>query len=922
MPCCGEREKLAEVREEHKWSYINLNDFRSSSCLAPFSYGLIYIGIIISIAVYAADTFTAVNLLAFNRWSGQIQPAIPLYISKWIFAACIIFSWVLLGFEWLRAIRVIRRDNVAESYLDPLAVILQSIRMGSTGRGWRRFLVFAELTKSKKGSEYVALFAYFSFKTWIRIVFAEGPRQFVNAVTLYSVMNAKFIPKGQNAPSNGHSPVIQFFINVETLAETEKLQAVTVFSMLFTLFIWVIAALSLFVAIVLYLIFLWHHIPAADHGLSGFCKRKIDSRLNKIVNAKAKKAIDKEEAKRKKEEAKAAAKADGPFGGPKRSPTLPNIEPEVNELKEIKPLQRQATDSSLPSYASRPSTGTGRTSPAPSDPTSFYGEKRPAGPFRSGTYASEMSNTSYDSDAPLLSSAGQMGYGPPGRAPSTRPYRGPDGANGPGPYPGAYSGGPRPPLERSLTGASQVPQRSMTPGGGLLPPGARRMPPPVRQNTMPAMLGGMPPGPGPNGRPPWAGPQGRQSPGPRPYPDPAELDGRRTAPPGIQRPQLPQAGPPRLNTAPGFLEGDDAGQNGDQTTFSPSQSRQGPGMPNPPYDPNGRRYADPLNRPPLPQPQGPPGPGAWPMGPPMRTNTAPPMSGVPQTWDTPQGRRTPGPPGAVPRGAFPRGPNFGPNPLIDPIQRSATAPMPRLQSPVYEAMPLQQHQRQPPPPQQQTAPVTTGVQRAASAASNGGGFVAFNPRVHNPPIADQNATSPLSPSGNGVEPVTPYPLHEPVLATIVEPEGEIEPQSEPEPEPSPTSHVVPPATRPPMNQFHYPSRGNSTSASRQQYLALPPRSGTAPPPSTSPYDDSIYDAYGSSDGGDEEYGPAPGPAPGPMPLPRRAATAGPGSGPGPGPMGMHPTPQPGGRMPYRAPSNPGAGYVPYNPYKPGPGNPY
>lgn len=115
-------------------------------------------------AVYAADTFTAVNLLAFNRWSSQVQPAIPFDVSKWIFAICIIISWVLCGFEWLRAIRIMRRGGIAESYLDPLAVILQSIRVSSRGRGWRRFLVFAELTKSKKGTDYIALFVYFQFK--------------------------------------------------------------------------------------------------------------------------------------------------------------------------------------------------------------------------------------------------------------------------------------------------------------------------------------------------------------------------------------------------------------------------------------------------------------------------------------------------------------------------------------------------------------------------------------------------------------------------------------------------------------------------------------------------------------------------------------------------------------------------------------
>lgn len=76
---------------------------------------------------------------------------------------CIVASWVNLGFEHLRALRVMQRGAVAESFLDSLAVRLQCCRMGK-GRGWRRFLVFAELTKSKEGVEYVALFTYFSFQ--------------------------------------------------------------------------------------------------------------------------------------------------------------------------------------------------------------------------------------------------------------------------------------------------------------------------------------------------------------------------------------------------------------------------------------------------------------------------------------------------------------------------------------------------------------------------------------------------------------------------------------------------------------------------------------------------------------------------------------------------------------------------------------
>lgn len=57
-----------------------------------------------------------------------------------------------------------RSGSITESYLEPLAAIFQSMRLTKEGQGWRRFLVFAELTRSRKGADYIALFVYFQFK--------------------------------------------------------------------------------------------------------------------------------------------------------------------------------------------------------------------------------------------------------------------------------------------------------------------------------------------------------------------------------------------------------------------------------------------------------------------------------------------------------------------------------------------------------------------------------------------------------------------------------------------------------------------------------------------------------------------------------------------------------------------------------------
>jgi len=143
----------------------SLGDFKSTNCITPFAYGYLWFSLLLSVAVYAVDTFTAYQLLAFNSWSSQVAPTqlIPFDVSKWIFSICIILSFINLGFEHFRARKIMKRGSVAESFLDSLAARLESIRMGK-GRGWKRFLVFYDLTKSKKGSEIVALFTYFSFQ--------------------------------------------------------------------------------------------------------------------------------------------------------------------------------------------------------------------------------------------------------------------------------------------------------------------------------------------------------------------------------------------------------------------------------------------------------------------------------------------------------------------------------------------------------------------------------------------------------------------------------------------------------------------------------------------------------------------------------------------------------------------------------------
>lgn len=393
-------------------------------------------------AVYGVDTFTAVNLLAFSRWSGRVQPAIPFKISRWIFAVCIIVSFALLAYRWILAIRAIRSGSIPKSYLDPLAVRIQSVRVfGSKGQGWKRFLVFAELTKSKKGAEYVALYTYFSFQFWMNTIFADGPRQVINAITLYSVMQADLVPGGENAhKDDGTSPVLQFFNNIKILAEENNLQAVVLFGMLFTLVIWVLSVLKLMSAMILYLVFLFHHIPQEDGTLRAYCRRKISNRLKRIVRRKVDKAL----AKGFQLQNRTATQPS--LASTESKPTLPDMDkgPIVTTLSRS---TTETTLATLPSYTRSNSTATEKK---PTLPNIEIDMKPPL--TRTTTQSSGISES-----ASLTGNAAAMGYSPLDRGNSPLP--------------------PVPPLPTNVSSVRTGPQQfSNTAGRNVSTPAPRQVP--------------------------------------------------------------------------------------------------------------------------------------------------------------------------------------------------------------------------------------------------------------------------------------------------------------------------------------------------------------------------------------------------------------------------------------------------------------
>ncbi|KAK6537168.1 hypothetical protein TWF694_011365 [Orbilia ellipsospora] len=383
------RRDAETITQKQKWDYINLDDFKTRSCWSPIAYFFFFVNVFFGIAVVAADCYTAVNLLIFNRWSSKIQPWVPFSISKWIFAGCIIFSFVLIGFSAIFSVRAVKGNGIARGYLNVYAQRWWCIGRG----GYKRFLVFTALTKSKHGSDYVMLFTYFSFKGWAQVLLADGPRQVLNGITLAAVIQAKIIPGAKTGISG-------LFSSIAALEEESLTQAIILSVMLFTCVWWVFTVLQLAAAALLWIMFIWHHVPSG-HTLGSYCREKIDKRLVGIVAKNHKRTLEEEREERMKAD-KAGNGARQPklpiFGDeqaapPKSSANLPAPTlPVFNEKPTAPGLKRtNTTDTFTTTVSSRPDTN------MPSRPP--YAA-RPGFPNRTSTNSTAQSN--FDDSASLM----------------------------------------------------------------------------------------------------------------------------------------------------------------------------------------------------------------------------------------------------------------------------------------------------------------------------------------------------------------------------------------------------------------------------------------------------------------------------------------------------------------------------------------
>ena len=122
-----------------------------------------------TVAVYIADIYTAIALLASNRWSNSILQSdaaqgsttlnVPFTIGKWVFTGCIILSFLLLAWEARKARAIIRSRDISYAFTNIMSQDFYSMK------SYDYFCFFCQINNSKKKKDEFAFFVFFTFKS-------------------------------------------------------------------------------------------------------------------------------------------------------------------------------------------------------------------------------------------------------------------------------------------------------------------------------------------------------------------------------------------------------------------------------------------------------------------------------------------------------------------------------------------------------------------------------------------------------------------------------------------------------------------------------------------------------------------------------------------------------------------------------------
>jgi len=301
----------------------------------------LYIIVLKDFLVYVLDIFTAITMLTSKQWSNQIFNdcpqtkncvAVPFEVGRWLFVGCIIFGFLLLAYEAHKSKKIVASRDISYAFTNVMANNYYSLR------SYDHFCFFDHIRESSEGRDSVAFFVFFAFKSWKRVLLSDGPRQSINALTLYAIYMSKKSNRGE------WYDLTKYFRGNTVIASALTL------STLFTVLIFAGSLLLLIAAALLYVPLLCH----IQGNLKEYCCHKVDKRIAEIIRRRNKKRQQQAEELAKKEAAGDFShlrnKRGEIVGKPQPQPTLPALSVD-DDLNDISSLKHRAPTSNFDGYS-------------------------------------------------------------------------------------------------------------------------------------------------------------------------------------------------------------------------------------------------------------------------------------------------------------------------------------------------------------------------------------------------------------------------------------------------------------------------------------------------------------------------------------------------------------------------------------------
>ncbi|CCF58195.1 hypothetical protein KAFR_0E00410 [Kazachstania africana CBS 2517] len=230
-----------------KFDELDLSLYRSAKRKTVIKYiVIIWCQWFLQLTLFLSDVYTCIKLIAFNTWSNNyVKPFLSFKITRWLFSGCILFSIVLLIWELINGIKILKTQNISFAYINTCSKTIYCLTNYSI------YCIFDKITPSGV-FQRLAFFIYFELKSSFRLLFADSPRQVINGLTLWSILLADSNWSSQaNGTSslNGLDSIHGIIKRFKTIAENNSEEAIILACMTVSFFIWFLFIVKFFFAI-------------------------------------------------------------------------------------------------------------------------------------------------------------------------------------------------------------------------------------------------------------------------------------------------------------------------------------------------------------------------------------------------------------------------------------------------------------------------------------------------------------------------------------------------------------------------------------------------------------------------------------------------------------------------------------------------